>query len=293
MVLATTVSGTSASAMWAASRLALFGLVFALLSACSPDSQATDGDNRAKALALWQSHCKKSGEFIKKTIPDVDGVLLMKIRQTTNRDGQYELDDPYGHDSMGDHYIMSFLRGYHHQKGGVSPEGSPPRIGYNYVDVADETDHKVYRYTGGVEAVGKMNTKAPAVQFQLNRDPNYDINIYEFVLHKVPASGEGPRYGVTYDDISTPEDRKYWVAGSSLKVIDLKNNEVIAERIGYMVDLGQGNRSGGRAPWLFAADNACPDFFANYKSPVARMPKVVGQASQTMIFVEKVLKPTK
>ena len=275
------------------SRMVGCGLAFALLSACSPGSQATDRDTRAKALALWQSHCKKSGEFIKKTIPDVEGVLLMKIRQTTNRDGQYELDDPYGHDSTGDEYIKSFLRGYHHQKGGVSPEGSPPRIGYKYVDVVDETDHKVYRYTGGVEAVGKKNIKAPGVQFELNLNPNYDINIYEFALHKAPASGEALRYGVTYDDISTPDDRKYWVAGSSLKVIDLKNNEVIAERVGYMVDLGQGNRSGGRAPWLFAADNACPDFFANYKSPVAGIPKVVGQASQTMIFVEKILKPSK
>lgn len=292
MMFAITVSGRSASAMWTASRLALSGLVFALLGACSPDSQATDSDTRAKALALWQSHCKKSGEFIKKTIPDVDGVLLMKIRKTTNRDGQYELDDPYGHDSTGDHYIMSFLRGYHHQKGGVSPEGSPPRVGYKYVDVVDEIDQKVYRYTGGMKAVGRMDPKAPGVVFELNRNPTFDLNIYDYLLSKTPTSGEKSRYGVTYEDISTTEDRKYWIAGSSLSVIDLKTQEVIAERVGYMVDLGQGNRSGGRAPWLWAADNACPDFMRNTTSK-SRDPKFSAQVSQTLDFVEKVLKPAK
>jgi hypothetical protein len=86
---------------------------------------------------------------------------------------------------------------------------------------------------------------------------------------------------VTYDDISTREERDFWIAGSSLKVIDLQTNEVIAERIGYMMDRGQGNDSGGRAPWLFAADHACPMFAPQHGAAF--------QTYQTRKFVEKVL----
>lgn len=104
-----------------------------------------------------------------------------------------------------------------------------------------------------------------------------------------------PRYGVTYDDISTREEREYWIAGSSLKVIDMQTNEIIAERIGYMVDWAQGSRAGQRSPWLFAADNACPGFQWNLNFPVTRSNGGGSsqQPGQTITFVEKVLKPSK
>jgi hypothetical protein len=76
-----------------------------------------------------------------------------------------------------------------------------------------------------------------------------------------------------------------------LKVVDLQTKEVIAERIGYMMDVGQGNTSGGRSPWLFAADHACPTFH-RYPNPVARVPGFSVQTYQAEDFVEKVLKPT-
>ena len=98
----------------------------------------------------------------------------------------------------------------------------------------------------------------------------------------MPAPGKPPRYGVTYDDISTREEREYWIAGSLLKVIDLQTNEVIAERIGYMVDWAQGSQAGGRSPWLLATRQACPKFLGEHFST---------QIGQTEKFVEKVLKP--
>jgi hypothetical protein len=108
----------------------------------------------------------------------------------------------------------------------------------------------------------------------------------DFVLDKVPAPDPAPRYGVTYDDISTREDRDYWIAGSSLRVIDLQTNEMMAERIGYMMDRGQGNDSGGRAPWLFAADHACPRFGPEN---TRETPRSAYQDIQTRNFVEKIL----
>lgn len=95
-----------------------------------------------------------------------------------------------------------------------------------------------------------------------------------------------------FDDISTREERSNWIAGSSLKVVDLDREKVIAERVGYMIDWAQGSRAGGRSPWLFAADNACPEFDRDF--PVAsrlKSHKNRNQLHQTARFVEKVLMP--
>ena len=136
-----------------------------------------------------------------------------------------------------------------------------------------------------MKVVGKKDPTAFNIKLALSKDPNYDLNNYAFVLDKIPASEPAPRYGVTYDDISTRTEREYWIAGSSLKVIDLKTNEVMAERIGYMMDRGQGNNSGGRAAWLLAADHACPRFPADPGGQTY-------QTDQTRKFVEKILKPS-
>ncbi len=242
------------------------------------------------AEAMFRERCKAAGEKITRTVDNVEGIFLMKIRpDKINFDDQFALTDPYGDDLGGDGYIQSFTKGqYQATHTGTPAPGSPPRIGYRYVEALDPQDGKRYRYTGSTKAVGKKDETAPNVQLELKRNPNYDLNIYAYVLDKTPAPGPQPRYGVTYDDISTKEERDYWIAGSSLKVIDLKTNEVIAERIGYMMDRGQGSTSGGRAPWLLATENSCPNFREGFK---IQAPASAGQSYQTLDFVEKVLKP--
>jgi len=68
------------------------------------------------------------------------------------------------------------------------------------------------------------------------------------------------RFGISWEDISTPDDRKYWVAGSRLRVIDLKDNSIVAERIGYLIEAGFGSRVGARTPWLTSRgrNTTCP-----------------------------------
>lgn len=227
----------------------------------------------AKADTVFNERCKTAGEKIYKTVEGVEGILLMKIRSEKDN----FLVDPYGNDSVGDSYIKSFLNGYHPNAGEPVP-GAPPRLGYRYVESVDPTDGQRYRYTGRIDQ--------PWL-----RDKNYGEWVRRFVLDKVPAPGAAPRYGVTYDDISTPEERALWIAGSSLKVIDTETNEVVAERIGYMMDRGQGNTSGGRSPWLLAADHACPTFQRNPFHPVSPGHGASAQAIQTEDFVEKTLKP--
>lgn len=242
----------------------------------------------ATAQAMFAERCKTAGEKINKTVENVEGIYLMKVRPSEmNYGDQFNLDDPYGRDLGGDGYIESFTRGQYAATHIVNPNVEAPARpqGYSYVEALDPKDGKRYRYTGGMKVVGQKDASAPNVQIDIKRNPNFDLNIYSFVLDRQPVSGNSPRYGVTYDDISTREEREYWIAGSSLKVIDLHTNEVIGERIGYMVDWAQGSNAGQRSPWLLAANNACPQFGDRHGASA--------QPSQTTRFVEKVLRPSK
>jgi hypothetical protein len=91
---------------------------------------------------------------------------------------------------------------------------------------------------------------------------------------------------VTWADISTREDRARWVAGGVIQVIDLSTQEVIAERKGFMWDYGMGSRSGGRSPWAFAKDVACPE---PRKTPDGRayFDPVTSQFSQFVLSPQK------
>lgn len=223
---------------------------------------------------MFAERCSTAGEKIDRTADNVEGILLMKLRPNEiNYGDQFRMDDPYGRDFGGDAYIRSFLKGFfevNYRRPEIPRPNAPPHVAYQYVEAIDPADGKRYRYTGRIDQ--------PWL-----RDKRYGEWVREFVLEKSPAPGPSPRYGVTYNDISTREEREHWIAGSSLKVIDLKTNEVMAERIGYMMDRGQGYTSGGRAPWLLAADNACPPFAPRHGA--------TAQPLQTENFVEKVLKP--
>lgn len=247
------------------------------LFAAFPGRLAWESQKRVErytiAKTMFQERCKKSGEFIHRTVEDVEGVLLMKIRTQDHMGDQYALDDQYGHDSAGEDYLKSFflepmLLANSNASTEVLESIRRDYRGYRYVEVLDPKDGQRYRYTGRTDEPWKTN-------------PHFLEGHRIFVLDKTLAPDPAPRYGVTYDDISTPEERDHWIAGSSLKVIDLKTKEVIAERIGYMWDPGQGANGGGRTPWLMAADYACPGFESSG-----------GQVGQTRHFVKRTLKPT-
>jgi hypothetical protein len=249
------------------------------VAGCASPRPAEPSPKVQAAKALFDEHCKKAGVFIHRTVKDVDGILVMKLRPTRiNYGNQYELDDPYGSDFRGDAYLESFLRGnFLHDNGGrPMPAGGPPRSGYRYVEAISPADGQRYRYTGRVEEPWQTN-KA------------YLKGYTRYVMEKAPAPGPAPRYGVTYDDISTREDRDHWVAGSSLRVVDTHSGEVLAERIGYLWDPGQGGNSGGRSAWLHAASYACPPFI---KPPSPQGMAFRHMTYQTLDLVEAVLIPT-
>lgn len=252
-------------------------LLVALSACASPETEHRD--RAAVAKAMFEERCKKAGVFVHRTVKDVDGFLVMKTRpRVPNYGDQFALDDPYGRDHGGDAYLSSFLRGrYHAETSGKLPPGSPARLGYRFVEAVDPADGVRYRYTGRLEEPWQYDKK-------------FLQGYIRFVMDKTAAPEPAPRYGLTYDDISTREEREHWIAGSSLRVVDTQTGEVLAERIGYMWDPRQGNRSGGRSPWFLAANYACPSF---YRIPGSRPDgRASGnQAEQSLDFVESVLVP--
>jgi hypothetical protein len=75
------------------------------------------------------------------------------------------------------------------------------------------------------------------------------------------------RYGVEWEDISKPEDRQRWVAGSRFRILDLDRNVVMAERIGYLIEPGFGSRAGARSPWAASRrprGTTCPQIDGTY-----------------------------
>ncbi|MEN5182161.1 hypothetical protein ABE501_20660 [Comamonas testosteroni] len=245
----------------------------AALSACGSPARRQAQENAQTAKAMWQELCKQSGKKIYRSVENVEGIYLLKIRKSQTGELQSEYD-PYGDDYDGDAYIKNFLKGVHDNP--ARPDLPKDAIaGYNYVEAIDPKDGLRYRYTG--HWIEPWQT-----------DKSYLKGYMKFVLNKALASSTAPRYGVTYDDITTPEQRKYWIAGSSLRVIDMQTNETIAERVGYMVDLGQGNNGGGRAPWLAATKNACPLFIDNQSRNLSS----VVQLGQTRRFVQSILMPS-
>lgn len=234
------------------------------------------------AMALFNERCKSAGEKITRTVEDVEGVVWMRWREKyTNEDNfadQWKLNDPYGNDCGGADCIEGLLR----VTVGASlrpDETKRHESGYRFVETVDPRDGKRYRYTASLEQSWNQEAIDRHKREKGGDLPSYS---YQFKTRRIPIEAFTARYGVSWDDISTREDRQHWIASSSLKVVDLRNNEVIAERIGYMVDQGQGSQVGFRSPWLFAQYTACPAFDrSESNSPI--------KTSRSRAFVFKVL----
>lgn len=269
-----------------------------LLAAWLQPAHAYDPNNRVEYLAkikeaeaYYKEKCEKvAGIRIYKTVPEVEGLLLMKVRP--NRTDR-QLADPmwpgaaFGGEASGDGYITSFL-GYEHRatdkngvmssvRGYINTDKRPGAFpGYRWVEVIDPKDEQRYRYSGSVKPSGKKNPQA--YKAELEKDPNYDMNIYRWSLDKVPSpSKTPPRYAVTFEDHVIPEERALWVASSTVKVLDLQTNEVLGEMTRYAMSYIHSPRHS--MPWL--NHQLCPSM------------NVTGYLDSTRKFVDEILIPRK
>ncbi len=218
-----------------------------------------------EAEALYKDKCEKvAGIKIYKTVPDVEGLLLMKIRpERTDR----ELADPnwpgaaFGREVRGNGYIESFL-GYENsvtadrsitpsRRGQISSANNPGSLpGYRWVEVPDPKDGQRYRYA--LEYREVTHTSSPLIG-----GDGKSFKVKENVLDKTPSpSKTPPRYAVTFEDHVIPEERALWVASSTVKVLDLKTNEVLGEMTRYAMSYIHAPRTS--MPWL--NHSVCPRF---------------------------------
>lgn len=217
--------------------------------------------SRLKAsMAHFEMRCKSAGEKIYKTVDNVEGVVWMKWREEiSNADNfadQFKLNDPYGQDCGGEGCILNLLRVNKGMDLNLE-EAKRHANGYGFVETVDPRDGKRYRYIG-IMKPGPSWTLEGIERHRKETGQDIPAYAYRFSLEREPIDHFTARYGVVWSDVSTREDREHWIAGGSLKVIDLQTKEVIAERVGYMMDRGQGSQAGFRSPWAFAKNMACP-----------------------------------
>lgn len=212
-------------------------------------------ERNAARLTHWENRCKTAGIFLYEPVSgEADGVELLRVR-TSLPGGQFTKDDPYGRDYAGDDYIASFLRSYD-SSGQLFGPNEPVQAGFKFVDVVEGGVR--YRYTG-----------SHTVDFG-------GPGLYKFLLQKRATSEPRATYGLTFEDLSSDEDLRLWVAGSSLKVVNLRSGKVVAERVGFAMDPEAGR--GARDPWSLAPLYACPSVKLPNASSESALRNTYGQA---------------
>ena len=251
-----------------------------------PEAPADSGYKEGMSAKEYFGHlCKtEAGEFIYKTVEDVDGIYQMRPREhVTDKmlQDRYFLEDPYG-----ETYGEEFNMGPEAMKPGTIQDGyvNPPYV------KAVKGGHVLYKPDQNY----KFLEKPIPVHFQDLRDgakylrytrPNNDRLIIEngqylYQMNAQPKLIEErarelkSRYGFMWRGIERPHDRELGIAGGEVIVLDLQTNEILGVRRGFLIS-GKTLDTPQGIWWLGA--HACP---ANLSGTVQR-------------FVHKVLKPSK
>ena len=193
-----------------------------------------DQQKAAEKEAEWRKHyepakarfdrlCQNAGEKIYRTVDNVDGILLLKVRgegekyqdsfYNPRKDQMWE-DAAVESEFDREAYIEEFLLPY---------TSSFPR--YIYADVLQKNG-LVIRYSRQKE------------------DQNW-------VMEQQPTPHPRARYAVTYENDISWENRKHWIAGTTIKIIDTKTNELMAEKTMYafVPELGYSKFEQNPNPW--------------------------------------------
>lgn len=192
-----------------------------------------------KAKALFDERCKSAGEKIYRTVEGVEGLLLLKKRDSdyaANEANPLWADAALPREPKGDWYIISFLGWEQSQNGNpgvvnIVPTNFP---GYRFVDVAG-ADNKVQRY-----ALAQNESSASGWS----------------KLVQIPQDNRKAKYAVDFVNPINAEDRKHWVAETIITITEIASGEMLAERRSFAFEPGLGSNAGQRQPWGFAV--GCP-----------------------------------
>ena len=229
--------------------------------------------------------CKtEAGEFIYKTVENVEGIYQMRPRERATDfmlQDLYALEDPYG-PVYGQEFNMGpdALKVGTIQSGFVNPSYADAVMGANVLYKPDQNykfmekpipthlqklqdDKKYLRYT-------RPNTeKMIFANGQYVYPRNEQPKLIEEQVKELKS-----RYGFTWRGINRSHDREIGIASGELIVLDIQTNEVLGVRRGYLRTANV-RETGGRVWWLGA--RACP----------SNLPGV------DHAFIHKVLKPSK
>ncbi len=222
--------------IWTAVAVVMFGL----LSGCAPmPTEAVQGDAYSKeAWAYFKKKCEtEAGEKIYKTFTGVKSVLILKpLPPATEKDlyDQFWYGDPYSSASTykrAESAAVKLVMDWKHRA------GKGTQRGLDFVEMEDSSNSYIRIY---------------------RPESNNKLSVREAI--QKPIS----KFGLIWEDISTSEDRKYWVAGSKLRVVDVSDGSVVAERVGYLIEAGFGSTVGQRRPWQTSRGigpngRSCPD----------------------------------
>ncbi len=180
---------------------------------------------------------KEAGEFIYKTVDDVEGIYQIRPRaRATDYEMQdrFVIEDPFGYISTGSV---------------TEPQDIwvQPYVGeYRFLEVLDGSSigrkSQFTRYFRNRE-------KTPARTYPSARDgrPAY----VPYIVDDAHVPSLSSRYGFTWRGISRPGDRSLGIAGGELIVVDLENNEILALRRGF-ARTGRTRNAKGGVWWLNA-----------------------------------------
>ena len=164
--------------------------------------------------------CKtEAGEFIYKTVENVEGLYMMRPRKRATDyelEHLYVLEDPYGHTTDESYLVQDTY---------VQPATGR----YQFLEVplpkASSADEQYRRYYRDANA-------HPGRKYQtaINRQGVF----VPYIVAESTVADIKSRYGYTWRGMNRPHDRGLGIAGGELIVLDLKTNEVLAVRRGYM-----------------------------------------------------------
>lgn len=186
--------------------------------------------------------CKtEAGEFVYKTVENVEGFYLMRTRKAatdSEMEHLYALEAPYievhgEYDSPEDYFVQ-------------------PHMGkYQFLEVpllkaetrSDEPHYRRYY---------RDENASPGKKYQTAI--NGRSVFVPYIVAEKSTQSLNSKYGVTWRGLTRPHDREQGIAGSELIVLNLETNEVLAVRRGFKRTGGVRNLTG--IWWL--AGQTCP-----------------------------------
>jgi hypothetical protein len=228
-------------------------IVFGVLPAKSYLDKRERDAYAAEAWAYFKKVCaEQAGEKIYKTFPGIRSAYVFKPLPAAKESDLYDqfwYGDPYSDATPWEMRGRAAATSLTLDSKGLDGQR---KSGLSFIEIASDRNKSI-------------------VFQQISRPISNDQKAEEKSI-EAPTS----RFGISWEDISRPTDRQYWVAGSRLKVVDLTNNSTVAERIGYLIEPGFGSTAGQRRPWLAS------------RSPNTTCPPILGGEYSDNWFIGKV-----